>query len=149
MAGRLVPVSAAGLWFPVVVSCGRCGCRVRWSCLLRPGGCGLGGARPRGEAVPQRSDVAAGEPVAGESVVVDLVELPAGVGEVPGGQARAQAPGEADQLSRAVAFQHPGGVGVVPRLDPAWQRADLATDHVSRSKTGPISTTTGSRPRSK
>src|SRR5271166_7124744 len=71
-------VLSAGLWLRSGV--GSPGSRVRGFRLVWPGGDGLGCARPSGELVAQVGDVAAAEPVAGEGLVVDLVELPAGVG---------------------------------------------------------------------
>jgi hypothetical protein len=57
--------------------------RARPDC--RPVSCCSAASGVRGQAVPpfpRRSDVAAGETVTGEGLVVDLVQLTAGVGEV-------------------------------------------------------------------
>lgn len=62
----------------------------------------------------------------GEGVVVDLVELQAGVGEIAGGQAHVRATGEGVEIGGAVALQHTCGFGVGPGLDLAGQRADAA-----------------------
>ena len=77
------------------------------------------GPGPGGEAPPQLGDLVRAEPEGGEPPVGQLVQPPARVGEIPAGQAGVQLPGEADQLSRAVALQGGGGVHVVAGLDPA------------------------------
>jgi hypothetical protein len=61
---------------------------------------GPGGPGPCSEPFTHDRDLAWPEPVSCESLVVDVVELPAGVGEVARCQARIQAPGEANQLGR-------------------------------------------------
>lgn len=121
-------------------------CRVARLGLL-VGGVGVPG--PGGQPFPQLGDVVMAEPDIGECPVVHPVQPQSGIGEIPAGQARIQAPGKADQLGRAVPLQRRGHVGVIPRLDPASQGAHLPADDVFQVRTGPISITTGWRPRSK
>ena len=80
----LLPKSSAGFCLIAGVIAGALSCGTSVSCLMRPGGDGLGGSRPGREPVPQRRAVVAGESVVGEGIVVDPVELPAGVSEVTG-----------------------------------------------------------------
>jgi hypothetical protein len=58
----------------------------------------LGGARPGCELGAQHADIVVAEPVPGELLVGDAVELPAGIGEVFSRQAWVELAGEADQL---------------------------------------------------
>ena len=76
-------------------------------------------AGPGSEPFPQRGDLVLAEPYLSEHPVVHLVQRYPGIGEILAGQTRIQPPGKADQLGRAVAFQHGGHVRVVPRLDAA------------------------------
>ena len=94
------------------------------------GGGGRWGARPGRESAAQRSDVLLAEPVAEELLVGNAVELHACISEVSCGQAGIEAAGEANQLRRAVAVQHPSHIGVVAWFDTARQRADLPADDV-------------------
>ena len=80
---------------------------------------GLWGAWPDSELGSQRSDVFLAEPVAEELLVGNVVELLPCISEVLCGQAGIEAAGEADQLRRAVAVQHPGDIGVVAWFDTA------------------------------
>src|SRR5215467_7441528 len=66
---------------------GALSCSVGVFCLLRPGGDGLCGSWPGSGPIPERRGVVARESVAGESIVVDPVELQAGVSEVTCAQA--------------------------------------------------------------
>jgi len=95
---------------------------------------GLWSARPGCELGAQRSDIVVAEPVAGELLVGNAVELLAGIGEVFCGQAGIEAMGEANQLRRAIAIQHPRGVGIVADFDTAGQRAYLAARYVLQRK---------------
>lgn len=110
---------------------------------------GLWSARPGRELGAQRGDILLAEPVAGELLVADAVELAAGFGVIVCGQAGIEAAGEADQLRRAVAVQDPRGVGVARTSTRLASAQTLPPATSSSASTGPSSMTTGARLRSK
>src|SRR6266567_399030 len=98
---------------------------------------GPSGPGPGGEFCPQSGDFLGAEAEGGEPAVGCLVKAGSGVLEVLIGQARIEAPGEADHLLDGVAAHRGGGVPVVAWHGPGGQRCDLAADDVLQVQDGP------------